>query len=108
MLLQLLDLDVLLLDFRGQLFSVKISSLRLAKVLRLVDLRPAALGPRLEQMDGTAVRSYNIELVRKERNSVYLLLIMVEASNALAIAGSSSIIRSCLEATLSLRSRIFS
>ena len=108
LLLQLLDLDVLLLDFRGQLFSFKISSLRLAKVLGLVDLRPAALGPRLEQMDGTAVRSYNIELIRKEKNSVCLLLIIVEASNALAIAGSSSIIRSCLEATLSLRSRIFS
>ena len=108
MLLQLLDLDVLLLDFRGQLFSFKISSLRLAKVLGLVDLRPAALGPRLEQVDGSPVRSYNIELVKKERNSVYLLLIMVDASNALAIAGSSSIIRSCFEATLSLRSRIFS
>ena len=53
--------------------------MRLAKVLRLVDLRPAALGPRLEQVDGSPVRSYNIELVRKERNLVYLLLIMVEA-----------------------------
>ena len=106
--LQLLDLDVLLLDFRGQLLTVEISGLLLAQVLGLVDLRPAALGARLEQVDGTPVRSYNIELVRKESNSVYLLLIMVEASNALAIAGSSSIIKSCFEATLSLRSRIFS
>ena len=106
--LQLLDLDVLLLDFRGKLLSVEISGLLSVEILGLVNLRPAALRARLEQMDGTPVRSYNRELVRKESNSVYLLLIMVEASNALAIAGSSSIIRSCLEATLSLRSRIFS
>ena len=108
LLLQLLDLDVLLLDFGGKLLIVEIHGLLSAEILGLFDLRPTALGPRLEQVYGTAVRSYNIELVRKERNSVYLLLIMVDASNALAIAGSSSIIRSCLEATLSLRSRIFS
>ena len=59
-------------------------------------------------MYGSTVSSYEIEQVRKESKSVYLLLIIVEASNALAIAGSSSIIRSCFEATLSLRSRIFS
>ena len=90
------------------MLTVKISGLLLVEVLGLVDLRSAALRARLEQVDGTPVRSYNIELVRKASNSVYLLLIMVEASNALAIAGSSSIIRSCFEATLSLRSRIFS
>ena len=108
LLLHLLDLGVLLLDLGGQLLIVEPDGLLLVELLGLVDMRTAPLGSRLEQVDSPPVCSYKIELVRKENNSVHLLEIIVEASNAFAIAGSSSIIRSFLEATLSLRSRIFS
>ena len=79
MILQLLDLDVLLLDFGGKLLIVEIHGLLSAEIFGLFDLRPTALGPRLEQVYGSPVSGYNIELIRKENNSVYLLLIMVEA-----------------------------
>ena len=108
LLLHLLNLGVLLLHLGGQLLIVEPDGLLLVKFLGLVDIRPAPLGSRLEQVDSPPVCSYKIELVRKENNSLYLLEIIVEASNAFMIAGSSSIIRSFLEATLSLRSRIFS
>ena len=62
--LQLLDLDVLLLDFRGQLLSVEISGLLSVEILGLVDLRPAALGARLEQVDGTPARGQQREFLR--------------------------------------------
>ena len=58
LLLQLLDLAVLLLDFGGQTFAVERSGLLKAKLLFLVDLRPAALGAGLEQVDGAPVGSY--------------------------------------------------
>ena len=58
LLLQLLDLAVLLLDFGGQTFAVDCSGLLKAKLLFLVDLRPAALGAGLEQVDGAPVGSY--------------------------------------------------
>ena len=108
LLLQFLDLVVLLLQFAAQTLPVILSSSFLVELRGCLDLSPASLGARLKQMYGSTVSSYEIEQVRKESKSVYLLLIIVEASNALAIAGSSSIIRSCFEATLSLRSRIFS
>ena len=107
LLLHLLNLGVLLLHLGGQLLSLVLEDLLLAELLGLLDLRPATLRPRLQQMYGSSVSSYGIELDKKKSYSKHLLEIIVEAWNAFAISGSSSIIRSFLEATLSLRSRIF-
>ena len=48
LLLHLLDLGVLLLDLGGQLFIVKPDGLLLVELFRLVDIRAAPLGSRLE------------------------------------------------------------
>ena len=56
----LFDLGVLLLNLGGQLLSLVLEDLLLAELLGLLNLRPAPLGARLEQVDGPPVCSYKI------------------------------------------------
>ena len=79
LLLKLLNFDMLLFDFRAQTFPVKAGSSLYVELLGRVDLSSASLRARLEEVYGPTVCSYIIKRVRKERNYVYLLLIMVEA-----------------------------
>ena len=60
---KLLDLVVLLSDFRTQTFPVKLSSSLFTELLSCLNLSPASFGTRLKQMHGPSVRSYKIEKV---------------------------------------------
>ena len=106
--LQLLNFITLNFDLRIKTFSVESSSGLFAKLLVHFNLCSTSLWTRLEDVYSSTIVSYKIDLVCDFISSWYLLLIIVDASKALAIAGSRSIIRSWLAATLSLRSRIFS
>ena len=93
-LLQLLDFVALHFDLRIKTLSVESSSGFLAKLIVQINLCSSALRIWLKDVYSSTVLSYRIHKISDNSHSGYLLLIIVDASKALAIAGSRSIIRS--------------